>query len=66
MKSITKIKDYFTSSLNMTFDHPLRTMNENDMLEFLRGVLQIYLEYWNSNISNVLRIIRCTQSLEAF
>ena len=31
----------------MTFGHTLQTANEDDMLIFLRGGLQIYLEYWN-------------------
>ena len=34
--------DYIRSSLLMTFDHFVQTVNEDDLLGFLRGVLQIY------------------------
>ena len=31
------------------FSHPLKTMKDCDMLSFLHGVLQVYLEFWNSS-----------------
>ena len=34
--------------LIQTFDHPSRTMDNQEMYSFLQGVLQIYLEFWNS------------------
>ena len=35
MISISKIIDYITFSLLIVFDHPLHTMDEDDMLRFL-------------------------------
>ena len=48
MRVISESEDYIRSSLPLTFGHPLLIMNEKDILGFLRGVLEIYLEYWNS------------------
>ena len=48
MNGISTIIQYLTSNLIQTFDHPLKTMDNQEMYSFLRGVLQIYLEFWNS------------------
>ena len=44
-----KVLQYLTSHLPNTFQHQLKTMEDCKMLSFLRGVLQIYLEFWNSS-----------------
>ena len=48
MAGISRVLQYLTSDLPKTFDHPLKTMEDCEMLSFLRGALQIYLEFWNS------------------
>ena len=49
MGGISKVLQYLTSHLPETFQHPLKTMDDSEMLSFLCGVLQIYLEFWNSS-----------------
>lgn len=49
MGGISKVLDYLTLHLPTTFHHPLRTMGDCEMLSFVCGVLQIYLEFWNSS-----------------
>ena len=44
-----KVLHYLDDHLPATFNHPLKTMENCDMLSFLRGVLQVYLEFWNSS-----------------
>ena len=48
MHGISTIIEYLTSNLIKTFHHPLKAMDDQEMYSFLRGVLQIYLEFWNS------------------
>ena len=48
MGGISKVLQYLTEHLPKTFHHPFKTMEDCEMLSFLRGVLQIYLEFWNS------------------
>ena len=48
MKEISTIIQYLECNLVQTFEHPLSSMDSNEMYSFLRGVLQIYLEFWNS------------------
>ena len=48
MKSITTIIQYLTTNLIQTLDHPSKTMENEEKYPFLWGVLQIYLEFWNS------------------
>ena len=48
MKGISTIIQYLECNLVQTFQHPLSSMDSNEMYSFLRGVLQIYLEFWNS------------------
>ena len=48
MKGIMTIIQYLTTGLIQTLDHPSKTMENEEMYSFLRGVLQIYLEFWNS------------------
>ena len=46
---IEKVLHYLDDHLPATFSHPSKTMEDCDMLSFLHGVLQVYLEYWNSS-----------------
>ena len=48
MKGITTIIQYLTTNLIQTLDHLSKTMENEEMYSFLRGVLQVYLEFWNS------------------
>ena len=45
MKTLSKIIDYMTSQLPLKIQQ--RQFEEYDIISFLRGVLQIYLEFWN-------------------
>ena len=45
---ISKVLKYITTHLPTTFNHPEKTMEDCDILSFLCGVLQVYLEFWNS------------------
>ena len=47
-EGMEKVVHYLDDHLPATFNHPLKTMEDCDMLSFLRGVLQVYLEFWNS------------------
>ena len=49
MGGLEKVLQYLTSHLPNTFQHQLKTMEDSEMLSFLHGVLQIYLEFWNSS-----------------
>ena len=40
-----KVVHYLDDHLPATFSHPLKTMEDSDMLSFLHGVLQGYLEF---------------------
>ena len=44
-----KFVHYLDDHLPATFSHPLKTMEDCDMLSFLHWVLQVYLEFWNSS-----------------
>ena len=44
-----KVVHYLDDHLPATFSHPLKTMEDCDMLSFLHRVLQVYLEFWNSS-----------------
>ena len=46
---IEKVLHYLDDHLPATFSHPSKIMEDCDMLSFLHGVLQVYLEYWNSS-----------------
>ena len=48
MGGISKVLQYLTEHLPKTFHHPFKSMEDCKMLSFLHGVLQIYLEFWNS------------------
>ena len=48
MKGITTIIQHLTTNLIQTLDHPSKTIKNKEMYSFLQGVLQIYLEFWNS------------------
>ena len=62
-----KVLHYLEDNLPATFSHPLKTMEHCDMLSFLRGVLQVYLEFWNSShpfeeyVPDFTRPSRCVQ-----
>ena len=47
-KNMDKITEYLDFHILSTLDHPSRTMDLTAMLTFLKGILQIYLEFWNS------------------
>ena len=49
MGGINKVLQYLTSHLPSTFQHNFKTMEDCEMLSFLHGVLQIYLEFLNSS-----------------
>ena len=49
MGGVEKDLQYLTSHLPNTFQHKFKTIKDCEMLSFLRGVLQIYLEFWNSS-----------------
>ena len=36
-------------AMGRAFNQPSKAMGDYDMLSFLHGVLQVYLEYWNSS-----------------
>ena len=40
-----KVVHYLDDHLPAMFSHPLKTMEDCDMLSFLRGILQVYLEF---------------------
>ena len=44
-----KVVHYLDDHLPATFSHPLKMMEDCDMLSFLHGLLQVYLEFWNSS-----------------
>ena len=46
---IEQVLGYLTDILPATFSHPDKSMEDCDMLSFLCGVLQVYLEFWNSS-----------------
>ena len=46
---IEKILHYLVDHLPAMFSHLAKTMEDCDMLSFLCGVIQVYLEYWNSS-----------------
>ena len=48
-EEIEKVLHYLEGNLPATFGHPLKTIEDCDMLSFLHGVLQVYLEFWNSS-----------------
>ena len=45
---VEKVLEYLADYLPATFNHPAKTMDDSDMSSFLRGVLQVYLEFWNA------------------
>ena len=49
MGGLEKVLQYLTSHLPNTFQHKFKTMDDCEMASFLRRVLQIYLEFWNSS-----------------
>ena len=64
---LEKVVHYMNDHLPATFSHPLKTMEDYDMLSFLRGVLQVYLEFWNSSnpfeeyMPDFTKPLRCVQ-----
>ena len=44
-----KVVHYLDDHLPAAFSHPLKTMEDCDMLSFPCGVFQVYLEFWNSS-----------------
>ena len=64
---IEKVLHYLDDHLPAMLNHPAKTMEDCDMLSFLRGVLQVYLEYWNSSspfeeyVPDFMKPSRCVQ-----
>ena len=48
-EGLEKVLHYLGDNLPAMFGHPLKTMEDCDILSFLHGVLQVYLEFWNSS-----------------
>ena len=44
-----KVLEYLTTHLPAMFNHPHKTMEDSEMLSFLHGILQVYLEFQNSS-----------------
>ena len=44
-EDLKKILEYLTDYLPVTSNHPDKTMEDCDVLSFLHGVLQVYLEF---------------------
>ena len=42
---LEKVFEYLTDYLPITFNQPDKTMEDCEMLSFLHGVLQVYLEF---------------------
>ena len=47
-EDFTAITEYLTRQVTWTLEHPLRTMDKDDIQSFLKGTLQIYVEFWNA------------------
>ena len=45
---VEKVLEYLADYLPATFNHPAKSIDDSDMLSFLRGALQVYLEFWNA------------------
>ena len=62
-----KVLHYLEDNLPATFSHNLKTMEDCDILSFLHGVLQVYLEFWNSShpfeeyVPDFTNPLRCVQ-----
>ena len=48
LEQLSTLLQYFNNQVHCTLTHPLRTMHEEDANVFLKGTLQIYVEFWNS------------------
>ena len=48
LEQLSTLLQYFNNQVHSTLAHPLRIMKEEDANVFLKGTLQIYLEFWNS------------------
>ena len=53
LEEIATITDCITKQVPLTFDHPLRTMNDSDIHSLIIGILQIYLEFSKSRNSPI-------------
>ena len=62
-----EVVHYLDDHLPAMFSHPLKTIEDCDMLSFLRRVLQVYLEFWNSSnpfeeyVPDFTKPLRCVQ-----
>ena len=67
MGSLSKALEYLSCYLSSTFQHPLKSMEDTDMLLFLCGVLQVYLQFWYSSnpfeeyVPDFIKTSRCVQ-----
>ena len=67
-----KVVHYLDDHLPATFSHPLKTMEDCDILSFLCGVLQVYLAFWNSSnpfeeyMTDFTKPSRCVQDKCAY
>ena len=62
INGIARVIEYLTTHLPTTFNHHEKTMEDCDMVSFLHGVLQVYLEFWNSTDPFVEYIPNFTKS----
>ena len=53
LEQLSTLLQYFNNQVHSTLTHPLRTMDEEDANVFLKGTLQIYVEFWNSRKPHV-------------
>ena len=66
-EGMEKVVHYLDDHLPATFSHSLKTVEDCDMLSFLHGVLQVYLEFWNSShpfeeyVPDFTKPLRCVQ-----
>ena len=64
---VEKVIEYLADYLPAIFSHPAKTMDDGDRLSFLRGVLQVYLEFWNATgpvqeyVPDFTRASRCLE-----
>ena len=42
---VEKVLEYLADYLPATFNHPAKSIDDSDMLSFLCGALQVYLEF---------------------
>ena len=67
LEQLSTLLQYFNNQVHSTLAHLLRTMKEEDANVFLKGTLQIYLEFWNSRkplVEYILNVPKPQDTLE--